>query len=300
MGVGRRLAIARPVSHIVPAVPGAHRRPPIHLKPAAPLAERVLLPGDPHRALQVAQHLLDKPRMLNHHRGLWGYTGEAPDGWPLSVQSTGMGGPSAAIVIEELIGLGAGTLVRIGTCGALDPALELGDLVVAAEAISADGTSAALGAEERVLPDRGITAALARAASGAPAPIASCDVFYDERRGQAAGWRARGAIAVEMETATLFRLAELRGVRAGSVLAVSDLLDTDTGTSARSRERIAREGLEAIGLRLGEVATPPCRPSRRSHAEPRSIPDCPFPGPPRRRLRGSPLPRRASGARSPA
>ncbi len=192
--------------------------------------------------------------MLNHNRGLWGYTGEAPDGWPLSVQSTGMGGPSAAIVVEELIGLGAGTLVRIGTCGAFDPALELGDLIVAGEAISADGTSAALGAEERVLPHGGLTAALARAAWGAPAPIASCDLFYDQRPGQAKGWRARGAIAVEMETATLFRLAELRGVRAGSLLAVSDLLDTSPGTSVRSRERIAREGLEAVGLRLGEVA----------------------------------------------
>ncbi len=91
----------------------------------------MLLPGDPHRALAVAQHLLDGPRMFNHTRGLWGYTGIAADGEPLTVQATGMGGPSAAIVSEELIALGARRLVRIGTCGALVDELELGDLVAA-------------------------------------------------------------------------------------------------------------------------------------------------------------------------
>ena len=84
--------------------------------------------------------------MFNHTRGLWGYTGVAADGEPLTVQSTGMGGPSAAIVIEELIALGARRLVRIGTCGALAAELELGDLVAAETVLSADGASAALGA----------------------------------------------------------------------------------------------------------------------------------------------------------
>src|ERR1700751_1224833 len=102
----------------------------IHLQPTAPLAERVLLPGDPGRALLLAQELLEQPRMFNHNRGLWGYTGTAADGRPLTIQSTGMGGPSAAIVISELMDLGARRLVRIGTCGALDPALSLGELFV--------------------------------------------------------------------------------------------------------------------------------------------------------------------------
>ena len=126
----------------------------------ADLAERVLLPGDPHRALAVAQALLEEPRMFNHARGLWGYTGAAPDGEPLTVQSTGMGGPSAAIVIEELIGLGARRLIRIGTCGALAEGLELGELVVAREVLAADGTSAALGATAPLRPDPGLSAAL--------------------------------------------------------------------------------------------------------------------------------------------
>jgi len=243
------------VSHIVRAVPRTPARSPIHLKPAAPLAERVLLPGDPHRALQVAQHLLERPRMLNHHRGLWGYTGQAPDGEALSVQATGMGGPSTAIVVEELIGLGARTLVRIGTCGALDPSLALGDLIVAREALAADGASSALGAGERVLADESLSSALARAASGPEATIASGDLFYDERPGVAAGWWERGAVAVEMEAATLLFLAELRGVRAGCLLAVTDLLDPgDDDTPARHVERLGREEIEAAGLRLGEAA----------------------------------------------
>ena len=111
---------------------------PNHLQPAAELAERVLLPGDPARALAVAQALLEPtPRMFNHARGLWGYTGIAADGEPLTVQATGMGGPSAAIVTEELIALGATRLVRIGTCGALDPELGLGALLAAAAVLPA-------------------------------------------------------------------------------------------------------------------------------------------------------------------
>src|ERR1700719_3135083 len=74
----------------------------IHLHPTAPLAPRVLLPGDPGRALALAQELLRDPRMFNHNRGLWGYTGLARDGELLTIQSTGIGGPSAAIVLEEL------------------------------------------------------------------------------------------------------------------------------------------------------------------------------------------------------
>ncbi|CAA9485668.1 MAG: Purine nucleoside phosphorylase [uncultured Solirubrobacterales bacterium] len=243
------------MSHIVRVVPRTPERTPVHLKPAAPLAERVLLPGDPHRALQVAQHLLERPRMLNHHRGLWGYTGQASDGLPLSVQATGMGGPTTAIVVEELIALGARSFVRIGTCGALDPSLALGDLIVAREALAADGTSAALGAVDRVRGDEGLSDSLARAAGAPAATVASADLFYDDRAGVAAGWRARGAIAVEMEAATLLRLAELRGVRAGCLLAVTDLLDPGSHErAARHMERLDREKIEAVGLRLGEAA----------------------------------------------
>jgi purine-nucleoside phosphorylase len=231
------------VSHIVLRVKPAIGQPPHHLRPHADLAERVLLPGDPHRALAVAQDMLESPKIFNHARGLWGYTGVAPDGEPMSVQATGMGGPSAAIVIEELIGMGAQVLVRIGTCGAFDPTLELGELVTATRVIAGDGASRALGAGEVLEPDPALAAALQAAGGGRGVTAISSDLFYDSE-GSAA---ASGADVVEMEAAVLFRIAELRGVRAACLLAVSDVL-------AGGRERIDTEALQAVGLRLGQVA----------------------------------------------
>ncbi len=221
----------------------------IHLLPTAPLADRVLLPGDPGRALLLAQSLLAEPKMFNHNRGLWGYTGEARDGRPLTIQSTGMGGPSAAIVIAELAELGARTLLRVGTCGALDPSLALGDLLVASEALAADGTSRALGAGDRVAADPELLRRLVDAAGpdGAHGPIVTSDLFYDGPAGAEEGWRAQGALAVEMETATLFALAARRGLRAGCALIVSD-------TVLPTRRRIDAEALHDAERRLGDLA----------------------------------------------
>src|ERR1700734_2212128 len=100
------------------------------LQPTAALSERGLLPGDPGRPLMLAEFLLDGARMFNHNRGLWGYTGLAPDGEPLTIQSTGIGGPSAAIVLEELIAMGVTRAIRVGTAGALERSFELGDLLL--------------------------------------------------------------------------------------------------------------------------------------------------------------------------
>jgi len=219
-----------------------------HLSPATELAERVLLPGDPHRALAMAQALLDSPRMFNARRGLWGYTGRAADGVPLTIQSTGMGGPSAAIVVEELIGLGARTLVRTGTCGALDPDLALGDLVTAAEAIAADGASRALGSGDRVAGDPGLTEALLAAGGGRRVTVVSSDLFYDPDAGRARGWRDAGAAAIEMEAAAVFTTAARHELPAACVLMVTDLLSGD------GRERMEHEQIEERAVRLGEVA----------------------------------------------
>ena len=234
---------------------------PVHIHPTAELAPRALLPGDPGRALALAQLVLTAPKMFNHNRGLWGYTGTAGDGEPLTIQSTGMGGPSAAIVLEELCDLGLRTAIRVGTCGALDPGLRLGDLVIADAALATDGTSRALGAGERVGADHGLIAALQRAAGGATrtGPVASTDLFYDRRRERAHGWREDGALAVEMEAATLLRVGELRGIRVGCLLAVSDVFDGDG-----ARRRIGADALlkaaEALGRvgagALGAAATP--------------------------------------------
>ena len=218
----------------------------IHLRPTAPLAERVLLPGDPGRALALAQALLQEPRMFNHHRGLWGYTGAAADGRPLTIQATGMGGPSAAIVLTELFALGARRAIRVGTCGALADGLALGDLVIAREAISADGTSRALGARERVAADVALTDALAaHAPSALLGAVVSVDLFYerDERR------EDRGAVAIEMEAAALFATGAHVGAAVGCILAVSDTFDAH-GT----RERIDDHTLLAAAERMGRAA----------------------------------------------
>jgi len=227
-------------------VPLSHVPRAIHLKPAADLAERVLLPGDPHRSLAVAQHLLDGPKMFNHSRGLWGYTGTAADGLPLTVQSTGMGGPSAAIVTEELIALGARRLVRIGTCAALVEELSLGDLVAAESVLPADGASTALGANGSLEPDPGLLERLA-AAGARPGRVVSSDLFYDPREDRQEAWVSRGALVVEMEAATILSVAARRGVEAACVLGVSDVPTPD------GARRAGPEELEEIGLRVGDA-----------------------------------------------
>jgi DeoD family purine-nucleoside phosphorylase len=219
---------------------------PIHLRPTAPLAERVLLPGDPGRALMLAQTLLDEPRMFNHHRGLWGYTGAAPDGEPVTIQSTGMGGPSAAIVLTELIELGARRAIRVGTCGALDPRLGLGELVIALEAICADGTSRALGAGDTVAADQVLASALTGRDPAAHAgAVVSVDLFY-ELGPRGAG---RDALAVEMETATLFAVGAATGAQVACVLSVSDAFAAD-GAHAR----IEDQDLHVAAERMGSLA----------------------------------------------
>ena len=215
----------------------------VHLHPTADLAPRVLLPGDPGRALLLAQTLLEAPKMFNHNRGLWGYTGAAADGAPLTIQSTGMGGPSAAIVLAELADLGAQTVVRVGTCGALAPALALGDLVAVERALSADGTSVALGGRDP-RPDAALTSALRAEHRGT---VATTDLFYEADPGRHDTWAAAGALAVEMECAAVFAVAAQRGLAAAALLLVSDIV-------VPVRERIDPERLREGEERLGRHA----------------------------------------------
>ena len=206
-----------------------------YLRAHAEVAERVLLPGDPGRALRLAQQLVDAPKMLNHHRGLWGYTGIAPDGEPLTIQSTGLGGPSTAIVVEELIALGARRLVRAGTCSALVDA-ELGSLVIAESVLPHDGASRALGADGALVPDPELLAGLRAAGNGAVVgPVVSADLLDRDP------WASSGAVALDLSTAALFAVAARRGARAACVLAV-------TGA------RIEPDTLERAEAELGRVA----------------------------------------------
>jgi uridine phosphorylase len=218
----------------------------IHIHPTTDLADRVLLPGDPGRALALAQELLERPLMFNHNRGLWGYTGTAGDGGLLTIQSTGIGGPSAAIVLEELIALGVTRAVRVGTAGSIAE-LSIGELLLVSEAIAADGTSRALGAGERVAADPALLAALRLASPEVRCgAVVSSDLFYEVGEPRFGAWREAGALAVEMEAATLFTVGRLRGIQVACALAITDVL-TDR------RERIDPAALIEAGLAVGRL-----------------------------------------------
>src|SRR4051812_29226261 len=136
---------------------------PARLRPTAPIASDAILVGDPGRALLLAQELLEEPKMSNHARGLWGYSGRTPAGEELTIQSTGIGGPSAALVLGDLAELGLRRGVRIGGCLATGSgAVELGDLVVVEGALAGGGSAAAFGLEvgESVSPDPTLTEGL--------------------------------------------------------------------------------------------------------------------------------------------
>jgi uridine phosphorylase len=168
-----------------------------------------------------------------------------------------MGGPSAAIVLQELFELGVQRAIRVGTCGALDPDLSHGELIVAGEALAEDGTSRALGATETAEPDGELTARLSSGLSpgGAPSRIVTTDLFYHSHpggegppSGRADAWRRRGAVAVEMEAATVFALGRRLGIATACVLAVSDTF------AGGERQRIGDEDLAAAAERMGAVA----------------------------------------------
>jgi uridine phosphorylase len=211
---------------------------PLYLRPHAEVAERVLLPGDPGRALRLAQQLLTEPKMLNHNRGLWGYTGAAADGAPMTIQSTGLGGPSAAIVAQELIALGARRLVRVGTCGALAD-LPLGSLVIAEAVVARDGASRAIGADGDLPADPVLLAALVAAGDGAAfGRVVSTDLYY-------APAPEADALAVDLTTAAILAVAARDGAAAAAVVAVSDRI--------ASGERLDPDALERAEVELGRV-----------------------------------------------
>jgi uridine phosphorylase len=217
---------------------------PIHLRPSAPTAEAAIVCGDPARALAIAQRVLEVPRMSNHHRGLWGYHGVTPEGAELTVQATGIGGPSAAVVIHELAQLGVRRLVRVGTATATGPEPRIATVQAVEAAIAADGASVALGARpgEPMPADPELAAALAGHADGA-AHVISADLHSrDDPRGLTPG--ALGAAAPplrDMQTATLFAAARALDLRAGALLLVAfaeegrledDPLEAGTGRAA--------------------------------------------------------------------
>jgi DeoD family purine-nucleoside phosphorylase len=230
---------------------------PIHVR-AEPgdYAEAALLPGDPLRAKYIAETFLDDPVQQNAERGLLGYTGTFR-GKPVSVQASGMGCPSAAIVIEELVQLGVKRIIRVGTCGGLQPDLKIGDLIAALSAVPTDGTVAHyLGGEPHApTTDFELLHAAVHAAKEAGAalrvgPIVSSDVFYNPDGGQYGRWSERGILAVEMEAAVLFTLGALRRIQTACLLLVSDVVVEGEFVRISDEEmKRAVDGMTELALR---------------------------------------------------
>jgi uridine phosphorylase len=217
---------------------------PRRLRPTAPIATDAVLVGDPGRALLLAQELLEEPKMSNHARGLWGYSGQTPGGTPLTIQATGIGGPSAALVLDDLAELGLRRAVRVGTCVGLGGTFELGDLVVVTEAIAAGGSTAAFGVAtgRAVPPDSKLTERLDAelGAQARAAAVSSFDAHPDAHSG------ADGV--ADMQTAALLAHARSLGVEAAAVLIVAET--AGTGELAKDRaetaERVAGRAASAI------------------------------------------------------
>jgi purine-nucleoside phosphorylase len=230
---------------------------PLHVR-AEPgdVAPYVLLPGDPDRATRIAETFFDDPVRITSYRQMYGYTGTYR-GLRVSVQATGMGCPSLAIVVEELIALGATTLVRVGTAGIVSSAIAPGDLVVATGSIPNDGTPRHYlrGAPTACVADHAVTTALIAAGAGVDLPlhvglIQTDDGFYATGPDDVPAMAARGVLAVEMEASALFLLGTLRGVRTGCALVASNRIGdasfVDPETLARGVDAMARVTLDAM------------------------------------------------------
>jgi DeoD family purine-nucleoside phosphorylase len=229
---------------------------PIHIRAeAGDVAERVLIPGDPRRARHVAETFFHEPRLYSEERGMLGFTGSY-EGVPMSVQTTGMGCPSAAIAVEELVMLGAKNVLRVGTCGAYDPRMRLGDLVIATAAAPSDGTMLtyteglpyAPAASFEVV-HAAFHAAEREGVRTWVGPVVSSDVFYHPERTLWQRWNRFGILGVEMESSAVFTLAAMHGIRAGCLLTVSDTLHTVEFERISDDDlRRAVDGMVRLGL----------------------------------------------------
>lgn len=206
---------------------------PSRLRPTAPTAADAILVGDPGRALMLAQELLEQPKMSNHARGLWGYSGLTPVGHELTIQSTGMGGPSASVVLGDLAELGMRRAIRIGTCTSLGD-LALGECLIVTEAHTLGG--------DRSLPDPELTAGLEQALGGTSGVVVSLDSLHRSE----AELPSMVAEAADMQTAALLQAALERGVAAGAVLIAAE----KSGSG-----QLQDEELEAAAKQAGRAAS---------------------------------------------
>lgn len=221
---------------------------PIHLRAeAGDYAPNVLCPGDPRRAAYIADTFFDPGyRTVNEERGMLGFTGTF-DGEPISVQTTGMGCPSAGIVFEELAMLGAERLVRVGTCGGLKEGMQMGDTVIGIAATAEDVTPLRYAQIDSYAPtatfelaERAAQLSREGGATVHVGTILTSGVFYDPDPGTFARWKRTGHIGVEMEAAMMYTVAAIKGMEALAMMTVSDLLDESGDTTRISDDELKR------------------------------------------------------------
>lgn len=209
---------------------------PPYLRPMAPTATRAILCGDPARALLLAQDLIIEPRMSNHHRGLWGYFGLTAAGSELTVHATGIGSPSAALVLGELADAGLRHAIRVGSCASPEGKLPLGSSIVATAVAGADVPEQEL--------DAGLTRALLEAGAGPGVELLSAERLPRTAVRNGDPVAAQTAAAVDLQTAGLAAEAAERGLAFAATLVVAD-----SGPDA-----LEDDPLDAEALRLGRVA----------------------------------------------
>jgi len=208
------------------------------------IAETVLMPGDPYRAKWAAETFLTDAVCINQTRGMLGFTGTW-NGHRVTIQGSGMGMPSLSIYANELIrDYGAKTLIRIGSCGGMQPQVKIRDVILAMTASSLSTPSRGIFRELNFAPsaDWGLLkaahdAALRKSTGIHVGGIYSSDVFYDERPDLNDQMTRHGILGVEMEAAELYILAARHGVRALAVLTVSDHLQTHEALPPEDREK---------------------------------------------------------------
>ena len=208
------------------------------------IAETVLMPGDPYRAKWAAETFLNNAICVNEVRGMLGFTGTYK-GQPVTIQGSGMGMPSLSIYVNELIrDYNAKTLIRIGSCGGMQPNVKVRDIIIAMTASVIASPSSTIFKEVQFSPcaDYSLLSEAAQAASAKNTDchiggIYSSDTFYDERPDLNEQMTRHGILAVEMEAAELYTLAARYQRRALAILTVSDHLQTGETLPAAEREK---------------------------------------------------------------
>ncbi|SFB68593.1 uridine phosphorylase [Halobiforma haloterrestris] len=206
------------------------------------LNDVALIPGDPGRVDRIADHC-DESETIARNRE-YKVVNATYEGRELTICSTGIGCPSAAIAIEEMANVGVETFIRVGTTGALQSEIEIGDMIVATGAAKNEGTTKRYEAVEYpAVPDYEVLSALVDSAEANDedvhvGPIASDDAYYAETDEHVHDWEAAGLLAVEMEAAAVFSLARRKGLRAGAICTVDGNLveGTQKGTDTEDDE----------------------------------------------------------------